>query len=89
MVPKLENKATTAIKTLREQTFQVNGPQLFNSLPIYIRKITKCPLEEFKAQLDFFLERIPNEPSVRGLTPAGCTAMAGTAGTARPVSLNL
>ena len=70
-------RASTAVLTLKEQTFQVNGPRLFNSLPTFLRNMTKCPLEEFKMKLDNYLSRIPDEPSVDGLTPAGCTSKAG------------
>ena len=30
----------------------------------------------FKAKLDKWLEKVPDEPSVRGLTPGGCDAKA-------------
>ena len=73
-VPKMNNKSSAAVKTMKDQTFQVHGPQLFNSLPAYLRNTTKCTVDDFKMKLDKFLERIPDEPSVRGLTPAGCTA---------------
>ena len=69
-VPHLLGKAS--IKTLRSQSFQVNGPQLFNSLPADIRNTSKVSIEEFKAKLDKFLMKIPDEPKVPGLTPGGC-----------------
>ena len=50
--------------------------QLFNCLPASIRNMTKCPLKDFKSKLDKFLEKVPDEPSVSGLTPAACTAEA-------------
>jgi hypothetical protein len=76
VVPSMVTSATAAVKTKRDQTFQVHGPQLFNSLPPYLRKITKCPLEDFKAALDQHLEGVQDEPSMRGLTPGACTAEA-------------
>ena len=75
-VPSIATKARTSVKALRDQTFQVNGPQLFNVIPIYLRKMTKCPIEDFKMALDQYLERLPDEPSMRGLTPGACTAEA-------------
>ena len=36
--------------------------------------MTKCTVEEFKAKLDTFLEKVPDEPSMRGLVPAAFTA---------------
>ena len=65
-------KGKTSIKTLRTQSFQVNGPQLFNSLPVNIRNISKVSVEEFKGKLDEFLMKIPDEPKVEGLTPGAC-----------------
>ena len=33
-VPHLVNNSSSRIKTLRENSFQIQGPQLFNSLPM-------------------------------------------------------
>ena len=67
---------------MREQTYQVNGPQLFNVLPDHIRNMTKCPLDEFKMALDMYLKTVPDEPKMRELTPGGCDAL-GTGTEAR------
>ena len=75
-IPPINRKARKSIQTLREQTFQVNGPQLYNILPANVRNMTRCSIDEFKMKLDKFLEGIPDEPSVRGLTPGACTAEA-------------
>ena len=69
-VPLLRGKPS--IKTLRSQSFQVNGPQLFNSLPVNIRNLTKVSVGEYKEKLDKFLMKIPDEPKVDGLTPGAC-----------------
>jgi hypothetical protein len=60
------------VRTMREQSFQVNGPRLFNSIPKKIRNMTKVPVDKFKERLDKFLEMVPDEPNVVGLTPATC-----------------
>jgi hypothetical protein len=75
-VPPLNKRASQAVQTMREQTFQVNGPKLFNSLPAKIRNMSKCSIDDFKMALDKHLEKIPDEPNVSGLTPGGCTAEA-------------
>jgi hypothetical protein len=75
-VPPLNTSASQSVQTMREQTFQVNGPKLFNSLPANIRNLTKCSIEDFKMALDKYLENIPDELNVSGLTPGGCTAEA-------------
>ena len=61
-----------SIKRLREQSFQGKGPKLFNTLPPSLRKITKVSVDEFKYHLDKYLEGIPDEPIMEGLTPAAC-----------------
>ena len=72
LVPPMARGATARVRTIREQTFQVHGPRLFNCLPAYIRNTTKV-LEEFKMKLDKFLETMPDEPRMDGLTPGACT----------------
>ena len=69
-VPNLKGKQS--VKSLREQSFQVNGPQLFNSLPKQIRNMTKVSVDDFKEKVDKYLENIPDEPHVDGLIPSGC-----------------
>ena len=69
-IPPLKGK--TSVRSLREQSFQVNGPRLFNSIPKQVRNMTKVPVDEFKAKLDKFLEKITDQPNVDGLTPAAC-----------------
>ena len=69
------------MKTLRENSFQVQGPILFNSLPAHIRNKKKCSIDEFKLVLDKFLELIPNEPNVNGThyTPRASCQITGKA----------
>ena len=69
-VPTLKGKP--AVRKLREQSFQYNGPRLFNSLPKCLRGISKVSVEEFKEKLDKYLQNIPDEPNVEGLTPSAC-----------------
>ena len=65
-IPRRNTQARVAVQTIREQTYQVHGPRLYNALPAHIRNMTKCPLDEFKMALDVFLETVPDEPRVRG-----------------------
>jgi hypothetical protein len=58
-----------AVKTLRDQSFQSEGPKLFNSLPREIRNL-ESTAETFKLHLDKFLESIPDHPAVPGHIPA-------------------
>ena len=50
------------IRNLREQSFQISGPKLFNKMPKEIRNMSKCSQDDFKEALDSFLTRIPDEP---------------------------
>ena len=63
----LERKAATARKL--EQAFQINGPRISNCLPAKLRNISKVGLDEFKMALDKFLETVPDQPKIDGLTP--------------------
>ena len=65
-------KGSKRIQNLREQSFQVHGPKLFNCLPHTIRNITRVSVEDFKEKLDQYLSTIPDEPNVDGLTPGTC-----------------
>ena len=67
-VPRHKSQVTS-VQSLRESSFQINGPKLFNELPRDLRKKTKCGVEEFKMILDEFLQKIPDQPKCPGLTP--------------------
>ena len=67
-IPPLKGKPF--VRKLREQSFQVDGPKLFNSLPKYLRNLNKVPAVDLKEQLDKYLETIPDQPCIGGLTPA-------------------
>ena len=66
-VPDIDRKAATS-KQL-DQIFQVNGPKLFNCLPPRIRNIKNVGLDDFKMALDKYLESVPDQPKIDGLTP--------------------
>ena len=61
-----------AVKSLREQSFQMAGPKLFNSLPKYLREIRKQSKLDFKEELDQFLAKLPDHPHIGDLTPNIC-----------------
>ena len=68
-IPKINRKSTQRIQTLKENSFKINGPMLFNSLPKEIRNISKCSVEDFKFKLDGFLTRVPDQPKTANLVP--------------------
>ncbi len=51
-----------------EQSFCIEGPKLFNSLPKYLRDLKGVSLDKFKKGLDSFLSQIPDEPQILGYT---------------------
>jgi ribonuclease P/MRP protein subunit RPP40 len=58
-----------AIRTLRDTSFQSEGPKLFNSLPHDLRNLDSSA-EVFKSHLDKYLQTIPDHPAVPGYVPA-------------------
>ena len=45
-------KSSGKVQSIREASFQVNAPKLFNSLPHNIRNLSKISGDEFKIKLD-------------------------------------
>ena len=65
-----------SLKTLRESSFQINGPRLFNALPKRLREM-KTTQDEFKEALDLFLMTVPDQPRMGGLVPAATDQTTG------------
>ena len=64
---------------MRDQSFQVNGPRLFNCLPKNLRDVKKVTVDKFKEKLDNFLALMPDQPKIGDLIPSTCNQL-----TARP-----
>ena len=56
------------LQNLRDGSFCVNGPKLFNCVPSYIRNLKGIELPEFKKELDKFLRTVADEPLSQGYT---------------------
>ena len=78
-VPPVKTNSRRTIQTLRENSFQISGPKLFNCLPKKLRNKKGCSIDDFKTELHLFLEGIPDEPKTNGFTPNTCNQI-----TARP-----
>ena len=61
-----------SVQTMRESTFQMSGPKLFNLLPRELREMSKCGVDEFKTCLDTFLQKVPDQPKCPEMTPVAC-----------------
>ena len=73
VVPQIKSNTPTHIKNMRINSFGYLGPQLFNALPMELRNFepannTTNLTFAFKTQLDKYLEKIPDEPTVNGLS---------------------
>ena len=67
-VPNVLPSAPPRIQSIQRALFGIKGPQLFNSLPIHLRNLTKIPVDKFKAMLDQFLCSVPDQPLIPGYT---------------------
>ena len=75
MIPPVRGKGK--IQSLRESSFQVHGPRIFNSLPRAIRNLQKISIDDFKEKLDVYLETIPDEPKLHNYVPSTCCQNTG------------
>ena len=51
-IPQINKNSRKSVQTIRENSFQIHGPKLFNCLPKQIRNKRGCSIEEFKCELD-------------------------------------
>ena len=66
IIPPLYKGSSAAHQSLRNNSFRVVAPKLWNCVPITIRVIDT--LEAFKSRLSIFLTSIPDKPPIRGYT---------------------
>ena len=66
-VPKITT-VSNRWRSLREGSFCIDGPKLFNSLPPHIRNLKNIDVLHFKKELDNFLRTVPDEPLSAGYT---------------------
>jgi len=67
-IPTVKNSATARVKTIRNSSFAIHAPRLFNTLPLSIRSMKGCTIETFKKNLDIYLKSVPDEPQIQGYT---------------------
>ena len=63
----------SAVRNAREATLSVRGAGLFNLLPRALRDTQSGTVDQFKAQLDKWLELVPDQPTVPGRQRAAKT----------------
>ena len=67
-VPTINLRGPKQFQNMREASFGVKGPKLFNILPAHIRNMAGCSLNTFKNSLDKYLATVPDEPQITGYT---------------------
>ena len=70
--------ASAPIRRAKEASLPVKGSNIFNSLPKYIRNlnanVSNCDkVLEFKTKLDLYLSKVPDQPTISGLSRAAET----------------
>ena len=58
----LNNRSLVRVQSLREHSFAVMGPRLFNCLPAELREGGETSLRSFKTKLDRFLLTVKDQP---------------------------
>lgn len=72
-VPPISRVSSAANQSLRDTSFSVRGPRLWNCIPY--RLTTIQDLSAFKNQLTRFLMSVPDNPPVRGYTTANSNSI--------------
>ena len=67
-LPPCNTSASCRVQTLRDGSFGINGPRLFNSIPNHIRNLSGVQTLDFKKELDKFLKTVADEPLSCGYT---------------------
>ena len=67
-VPAINLRSQRQIQSIRDASFGIRGPRLFNTLPAHIRNLSGCSVDAFKHKLDRYLSTVPDEPQIRGYT---------------------
>ena len=73
LVGQHHSQAPAAVRKAKEASLPVHGARLFNLLPRHIRDISYGTVDQFKYQLDSWLETIPDQPTIPGLQRAAQT----------------
>jgi len=68
VIPPSPTCTKNRLQRLREGSFCVNGPRLFNALPSNLRNMSGVSQMDFKNKLDKFLWTVADEPLIRGYT---------------------
>ena len=62
-IPPVNNNAPMYVQTIKERSFMVHAPRLFNVIPKDLRECV-CEPEGFKSKLDKFLATVPDKTAL-------------------------
>ena len=62
-IPAVNTAAVARVQTLKEDSFIVHGPRLFNAIPRELREFSGT-LYTFKVKLDRYLKSVPDKPAL-------------------------
>ena len=72
-VPSINRASTAANQTIRDSSFSVMGPKLWNCVPRQLTTISE--LTTFKNRITKFLLLVPDQPPLRGYTTANSNSI--------------
>ena len=72
-LPPLPTGCPAGVRQALEASLRVKGARLFNILPKEIRDLDSCTVDTFKATLDEWLNKVPDQPTVPGRQRAALT----------------
>ena len=72
IIPAIRIGSSDRLKAMKDGTFAVKGPNLFNCIPKALRDTT-LSINSFKAKLDIWLKGVPDTPKLLGTTPETLT----------------
>ena len=70
ILPHTPQSVTATVRQARAGTLAVRGAKLFNAMPTSLRNSDHGDVLMFKNHLDIYLQNIPDQPTVAGLTRA-------------------
>ena len=65
-IPPVISSSPAAVRKAKEGSMKVKGARLFNCIPQEVRDLTGVNVATFKANLDIWLQTIPDQPTIPG-----------------------
>ena len=73
IVPSVNRKSSASNQTIRDSSFSIMGPRLWNCVPYQLTSISELSL--FKGKITKFLLTVPDKPPLRGYTTANSNSI--------------